>query len=195
MGESSKDLTILMNRAAEGSRSAADRLLPLVYEELRELAHAKLRNEPKNITLQATALVHEAYLRLGGAEGERWENRRHYFAAAAEAMRRILIERARRVAGPKAGGGQRRVALDEVDSAIDLDPARWIALDDGLAALTAHDPELAEIVSLRFFAGLSIDQIAAAIGVSARTVDNRWKVARAFLLKQMNSGTGEADGA
>jgi RNA polymerase sigma factor (TIGR02999 family) len=195
MGGSSKDLTMLMNRAAGGNRSAADELLPLVYQELRQLAHARLRNEPRNITLQATALVHEAYLRLGGGEGERWENRRHYFAAAAEAMRRILIERARRIAGPKAGGGQQRVALDDAEPAIDQDPDRWLALDDGLTALQDNDPELAEIVSLRFFAGLSIDQIAAAIGVSSRTIDNRWKVARAFLLKRMNSGTGEADGA
>jgi RNA polymerase sigma factor (TIGR02999 family) len=189
MDGSSKELTLLMNRAAEGSRSAADRLLPLVYEELRELAHAKLRNEPKNLTLQATALVHEAYLRLGGADGECWENRRHYFAAAAEAMRRILIERARRIAGPKAGGGKVRAAIDDVDAAIEQDPARWLALDDGLAALRGHDPELAEIVSLRFFAGLSIDQIASATGVSPRTVDNRWKIARAFLVKHMNADT------
>ncbi len=183
----SKSLTLLMNQASEGRPSAADKLLPLVYEELRKLAGAKLKNEPKNLTLQATALVHEAYLRLGGSEQEKWQSRRHYFAAAAEAMRRILIERARRVAGPKAGGGLKRHDAADMDAATEDDPARWLALDEGLKALTAHDPELAELVSLKFFAGLSVDQIAAALDVSPRTVDNHWKIARAFLLKHMNS--------
>jgi RNA polymerase sigma factor (TIGR02999 family) len=195
MDGSGNDLTLLMNRAAEGSRSATDELLPLVYDELRGLAHAKLRHEPGNLTLQATALVHEAYLRLGGSDGERWEHRRHYFAAAAEAMRRILIERARRVAGPKAGSGRVLADIDVVEAAVDCDPTSWLALDEVLAALSSHDAELAEIVSLRFFAGLSIDQIAAATGVSPRTVDNRWKVARAFLLKHMPSPAGESGGA
>ncbi len=187
MASPSKTLTLLMNEASEGRRSAADKLLPLVFEELRKLASAKLKHEPKNLTLQATALVHEAYLRLGGSEDVQWESRRHYFAAAAEAMRRILIERARRVAGPKAGGGSKQQGVSDADAAFEDNPVKWIALDDGLTALKAHDPELAELVSLKFFAGLSVDQIAAALGVSPRTVDNHWKVARAFLLKHMNS--------
>lgn len=187
MATPSKTLTLLMNEASEGRRSAADKLLPMVYDELRKLASAKLRHEPKDLTLQATALVHEAYLRLGGGEDVQWQSRRHYFAAAAEAMRRILIERARRVAGPKAGGGVKHEDVAESDAAFEDDPGKWIALDDGLTALTAHDPELAELVSLKFFAGLSVDQIAAALGVSPRTVDNHWKMARAFLVKRMNS--------
>ena len=187
MDRPSKTLTLLMNEASEGQRSAADRLLPLVYDELRKLAGAKLKNEPKNLTLQATALVHEAYLRLGGSEEVKWQSRRHYFAAAAEAMRRILIARARRVAGPKAGGGLKRHDAAELNVSTEDDPARWLALDEGLKELAAYDPELAELVSLKFFAGLSVDQIAAALEVSPRTVDNHWKVARAFLSKHMNS--------
>lgn len=192
MESPSKTLTLLMNQASEGRRSAADKLLPLVYDELRKLAAAKLKHEPKNLTLQATALVHEAYLRLGGSEKVQWEGRRHYFAAAAEAMRRILIERARRVAGPKAGGGLKRQT--EADIEVVDEPGKWLALDEGLTALAAHDPELAELVSLKFFAGLSVDQIAAAMGVSPRTVDNHWKVARAFLLKRMNAEVGSGGG-
>jgi RNA polymerase sigma factor (TIGR02999 family) len=187
MDTSLSNLTFLLNRAAGGDRAAADEILPMVYEELRRLARDKLQREPASLTLQATALVHEAYLRLGGGQGEQWENRRHYFGAAAEAMRRILIERARRVAGPKAGGG-RVVDIDDVEAALEKDPTRWLMLDESLSALKSHDSELAEIVSLRFFAGLSIDQIAAALGVSPRTIDNRWRVARAFLIRHMPPG-------
>jgi RNA polymerase sigma factor (TIGR02999 family) len=176
-----EELTALMHRAADGSKEAAERLLPLVYDELRELARRNLANEPAGHTLQATALVHEAYMRLGADPEARWDGRRHYFAAAAIAMRRILIERARRVAGPRRGGGRERVDLTDVDPASTPDSVDWLALDDALTALERHDAQLAELVSLRYFAGLSIDQTAAALGVSARTVDRDWKVARAFL--------------
>lgn len=186
-----KDLTVLLNRASVGSDSAAQAILPLVYDELRALAAAKLRDEPKEITLQATALVHEAYVRLGGDADMRWESRRHYFGAAAEAMRRILIERARRYAGPKRGGGAKRVDLANVDVALGDAPEEWLALDEALTALQAQDPSLAELVSLRFFAGLSVDQIAMTQGVSPRTVDNHWKLARAFLARHIG---GRASG-
>jgi RNA polymerase sigma factor (TIGR02999 family) len=177
-----KDLTVLMNRAADGSKSAAEHLLPLVYDELRDLARRNLANEPAGLTIQATALVHEAYMRLGADPAAKWDSRRHYFAAAAIAMRRILVERARRHAGPRRGGGRGRVPLEEVDIAGDTTTEiDWLALDEALAALEQHDPELAELVSLRYFAGLNIDQTGAALGVSARTVDRNWKVARAFL--------------
>lgn len=175
-----------MNEAASGSGSAAERMLPLVYEELRQLAAAKLRHEPSGLTLDATALVHEAFLRLGGSEHQQWRDRRHYFAAAAEAMRRILIERARRVAGPKAGGGRLREQLTEDNLDSISDPDKWLSLDEGLSALSRKDPELAEVVSLKFFAGLTVDQIAAALDVSPRTVDNHWRVARSFLLRHVS---------
>ena len=188
-----KDLTLLLNRAADGSKSAAESLLPLVYDELRELARRNLANEPAGLTLQATALVHEAYMRLGADPAARWDSRRHYFAAAAIAMRRILVERARRNAGPRRGGGRPRVPLEDADIAVDsTGPIDWLALDDALAALEQHDAELAELVSLRYFAGLNIDQTAAALNVSPRTVDRNWKVARAFLQHHF-ARVGDAD--
>ena len=180
-----------MNRAADGSKSAADHLLPLVYDELRELARRNLANEPAGLTLQATALVHEAYMRLGADPAARWDSRRHYFAAAAIAMRRILVERARRHAGPRRGGGRARIPLEDAEMAADAPaPVDWLALDDALAALERQDPELAELVSLRYFAGLNIDQTAQALGISPRTVDRNWKVATAFLRHHV-SRTGE----
>jgi RNA polymerase sigma factor (TIGR02999 family) len=183
-----------MNRAAGGSKSAAGDLLPLVYEELRDLARRNLANEPAGLTIQATALVHEAYLRLGADPAARWDNRRHYFAAAAIAMRRILVERARKVGGPKRGGGRGRVSLEEVDPASNPEqPVDWLALDDALASLEQHDPELAELVLLRYFAGLSVDQTAEALGVSARTIDRNWKVARAFLQHHITGAGGAGE--
>jgi RNA polymerase sigma factor (TIGR02999 family) len=169
-------------------------LLPQVYDELKEVAQRCLAHEPPGLTLQATALVHEAYMRLGGEHGK-WENRRHFFGAAAIAMRRILVERARAKAGPKRGGGRLRLSLDQDASAPTADPAEILSLDEALSALQATDAQLAEIVSLRYFAGLSIDQTAEALGMSPRSVDRAWKAARAFLRHHLGSGgsgAGEA---
>jgi RNA polymerase sigma factor (TIGR02999 family) len=186
-----QDVTVLLQKASEGDAAAADALLPTIYEALRQLAERQLAREAgrgAGMTLQATALVHEAYARLvsgGGAEIE-WQGRRHFFNACALAMRRILVERARRKRGPKAGGGRRRVDLAsaelEPSSKGDLpDEMNWIDLDQAMARLNEEDPTLAEVVHLRYFAGLSVDETALALNISARTVDRHWKVARAWL--------------
>lgn len=188
------NLTLLMDRAAAGSPSAAEALLPLVYNQLRAVAQKQLAAEPAGQTLQATALVHEAYLRLGADPNAQWDNRRHYFAAAAIAMRRILVERARQRRGPKRGGNLQRVPLDET-AAIQTDSSApepdWDALDRALTDLQQQDPDLVQVVHLRYFAGLSIDQTAAALGVSPRSVDRDWKVARAWLLDRINPQTSD----
>lgn len=164
-----------------GDAIPAQQLLPLVYEELRKLAAARLAMESPGHTLQATALVHEAYLRLAPAgQGARWENRGHFFAAAAEAMRRILVESARRKALPKHGGGRRRIALDEahriLESSDDL-----LQLDDALENLAREDGVAAEIVKLRLFTGLSVDEAAQALNLSRATAYRHWSFARAWL--------------
>ena len=158
--------------------------MPLLYEELRKLAAHKLSLEKPGQTLQATALVHEAYLRLVGGEQTRdWDSRGHFFAAAAEAMRRILIDRARHKQTRKAGGGQRRLDLDDIEPALEEGNGdRLLALDEALRQLEAEEPRKAELVKLRFFAGLTAEQAAAALGVSLRTANRHWAFARAWLL-------------
>jgi RNA polymerase sigma factor (TIGR02999 family) len=189
-------VTVLLNAAGQGDAAAASRLLPMVYEELRVLAQQRLAREPgggAGMTLQATALVHEAYLRLVKDSDAQWSGRNHFFAAAAIAMRRILVERARAYAGPKRGGGRARTPLDEdaVGGAeAPIDSVDWIALDEALKALEQHDPRMAEIVMLRFFAGLSVEKTAEVLGLSARHVKREWSVARAWLYERM---TGESD--
>lgn len=188
-------LTGIINLAGQGSKQASNELLPLVYDELRRLAEDRLRHEPANMTLQATALVHEAYLRLGADAEIRWEGRRHYFGAAAIAMRRILIERARARAGPKRGGGRARVPLTDAEltsAGQSPETVDWLALEEALSALERTDPDLARIVELRYFAGLSVEQVAGLLGVSARTVNRDWRLARAFLHDHL---TGERDDA
>ncbi len=171
-----------MTALGQGDPQAAGRLLPLVYDELRRLAAARLAHEKPGQTLQPTALVHEAYLRLVAAGDEpAWENRRHFFAAAAEAMRRILIEQARRKKRVKRGGGRVRVDLDQVevpdaDRGDDL-----LALDEALDALAREAPQKAELVKLRFFAGLSVEEAARCLGISRATADRHWAYARAYL--------------
>src|SRR6516165_2222679 len=162
------DVTRILSAIDRGDPQAAEQLLPLVYEELRKLAAARLAQEKPGQTLQATALVHEAYLRLVGAEiHQQWDSRGHFFAAAAEAMRRILVEQARRKQGPKAGGRLHRVPLDERAAPAIAGPMFDIlALNDALDKLAAQDPRKAELVKLRFFAGLTSDQAAAALGVA-----------------------------
>jgi RNA polymerase sigma factor (TIGR02999 family) len=179
------DVTRILNAIERGEAQATDELLPLVYEELRLLAAQKLSHEPPGQTLQATALVHEAYLRLVGDEPQSWENRGHFFSAAAEAMRRILVDNARRKQTQKCGGGRARVALDDaniVDTAV---PGEVVELDDALVRLAVEDPQAAEIVKLRLFAGLSIDQAAQAVRVSRATAYRQWTYARAWLRSEM----------
>jgi RNA polymerase sigma factor (TIGR02999 family) len=175
----------LLDSIAEGDPRAAHELLPLVYDELRRLARARMTRESPGHTLTPTALVHEAYLRLVGDEDPSWANRAHFFAAAAQAMRRILIERARRYGREKHGGGQWRVTLDEGLVGADAASAEVLALHEALTRLAAQDPEMARVVELHQFAGLSIAETAAALDASERTVSRRWTAARAWLRREM----------
>jgi RNA polymerase sigma factor (TIGR02999 family) len=183
-------VTQLLDAAAAGDPAAAAELLPLVYDELRKLAAARLASEAPGQTLQPTALVHEAYLRLVGAgAGPDWNGRGHFFAAAAEAMRRILVEAARRRATAKRGGGRDRVALDHLPvPAGDDDPADLLALDEALAELEGHDPQAAALVKLRYYAGLSHQEAAGALGIGRRAADRLWAVARAWLFRRVSDG-------
>lgn len=176
---------ILANLSA-GDPQGAAKLLPLVYEELRELARRRMAKEPAGLTIQATALVHEAYLRLVGDENLRWENRGQFFAAAAEAMRRILVERARKYRGRKHGGGRKRVSLEADAVEGRQGPSDDIlALDDALTRLEAEDKLHGDVVKLRYFAGLTIDQTAESLGISTATVERYWRFARAWLRTEM----------
>jgi RNA polymerase sigma factor (TIGR02999 family) len=176
------DVTRLLDAAAAGDRQAAADLLPLVYDELRQLAAARMAAESPAQTLQPTALVHEAYLRLiAPAEGLRWENRGHFFAAAAEAMRRILVDAARRKRTAKHGGNRRRVELPDVPARPDAADEQLLALDAALTRLAAEDPVAARVVELRHFAGLSIEDAAAMLGLSRATAYRHWTYARAWL--------------
>ena len=181
------DVTRILNAIERGEAQATDELLPLVYEELRLLAAQKLSHEPPGQTLQATALVHEAYLRLVGDEPQSWENRGHFFAAAAEAMRRILIEHARQRKTRKRGGDQERVDLGELilsdESGAALDEI--IALDEALKKLERKDKLKADLVKLRFYAGLTIEQSAKSLRISLTTAKTHWAYARAWLLREV----------
>lgn len=172
-------VTLLLEAAAGGDRQAAVGLLPLVYDELRKLAAARLTNEPDGHTLDATALVHEAYLRLVG--GQQFGGRGHFFAAAAEAMRRVLVEHARAAGRGKRGGDRRRVPLADFPGRADDDPHLFLSLDDALTRLAAEDPDAAAVANLRLFAGLSVDDAAAAVGASRATAFRHWAYARAWL--------------
>jgi len=182
------NVTEILNAIERGDAGATDELLPLVYEELRLLAAQKLSHESPGQTLQATALVHEAYLRLVGDEPQDWKNRGHFFAAAAEAMRRILVDNARHKQARKCGGGHERVGLDDADVADRATPEEIVALDDALAGLATQDPQAAEIVKLRLFAGLSMEQAAQAIGISRATAYRQWTYARAWLRSEIRGG-------
>lgn len=178
----------LLDSIAEGDAEAARDLLPLVYEELRQLARARMARETPGQTLTPTALVHEAYLRLVGDAGSSWQNRAHFFAAAAQAMRRILIERARRYGRQKHGGGRWRVTLDETLIGAAAPAGELLALDEALSRLSTQDREMAKVVELHQFAGLSIAETAAALGASQRTVSRRWTAARAWLRRELGRG-------
>jgi len=182
------DVTRILNAIERGDAKATDELLPLVYEELRLLAAQKLSHESPGQTLQATALVHEAYIRLVGDESRSWENRGHFFAAAAEAMRRILVENARHKRSLKRGGERSVVDLDAVETAAGTDSDDLVALDEALTKLNDMDPVKATLVKLRFFAGLNIDQAAEALGISHATAIRHWSFARAWLFHQVRKG-------
>src|SRR5262245_15529425 len=182
-GPPMSEVTRILSAIEQGDPHAAEQLLPLVYDELRRLAAHKLAQEKPGQTLQPTALVHEAYLRLVGAEqAQDWDGRRHFFAAAAEAMRRILVERARHKQTGKAGGGCRRLDLGDLEPALEGGGGdRVLALDEALGQLEAEEPRKAALVKLRFFAGLTIHQAAAALGVSLSTAEKDWAYARSWL--------------
>ena len=181
-------ITTLLNEAGGGDSHASADLLPLVYEQLRALAGRKMRQERPDQTLQATALVHEAYLRLvDTTKIQVWESRWHFFAAAAESMRRILVDNARSRARLKRGGGQQRVDLETLALTVDDPPDQLIELDEALTALAQEHPEKAQLVNLRYFGGLTHEEAAQAIGISTSTADRHWAFARAWLYREMSS--------
>jgi RNA polymerase sigma factor (TIGR02999 family) len=183
------EVTRILSALRDGETEAAGRLLPLVYDELRKLAAHRLAGEQPGQTLQPTALVHEAYLRLVGAEqGQRWDSRGHFFAAAAEAMRRLLIDNARRRNADKHGGGWQRIDLVDRELAVDSAGDDLLAVDEAMSKLAAHDPLVAKLVELRFFAGLTLAQAATALDVSLRTANRHWTYARAWLRRELDRG-------
>ena len=182
------NVTQILSHIEQGDPSAADLLLPLVYEELRKLAAANLANEKPGYTLQATALVHEAYMRLVDVEKvQRWDSRRHFFSAAAEAMRRILVERARQKGRTKHGGGAKRLALDEDLWITTTTPDQLLAVDESLSRLAQEDLAAAAVVNLRYFAGMSVAEAADALGVHRATAHRHWTYARAWIRADIRS--------
>jgi RNA polymerase sigma factor (TIGR02999 family) len=191
-----EEVTRILRDLAGGDAQAAEDLLPLVYDELRKLARARMAKERAGLTLEPTALVHEAYMRVvGSKDGQWWDNRGHFFAAAALAMRRILVERARHARRMKHGGGRQREELYEHSATEDGgEPIDLIALDEALSRLEVYDSRKAQIVSLRYFGGLTIEEVAGALGLSPATVKAEWMFARAWLRRQMVGDEGEAAG-
>jgi RNA polymerase sigma factor (TIGR02999 family) len=189
------EVTRVLSAIEEGDPHAAEQLLPLVYRELRQLAAQKLAQEKPGQTLEATALVHEAYIRLVDAEkAQRWNSRGHFFAAAAEAMRRILVEQARRQGRQKHGGGHQRVALKGLEWAVELPVADLLPLDEALTALAERDAQAGRLVQLHCFAGLSIEQAAEVLGLSPRTAYRDWAFARAWLYRELRGTEPPAEG-
>jgi RNA polymerase sigma factor (TIGR02999 family) len=185
------DVTRILAAIEEGDSRAVDRLLPVVYQELRRLAAQRLSREKPGQTLQPTALVHEAYLRLLGADNQNWKSRTHFFAAAVEAMRRILIENARRKHRLKRGGDRERADLNEDIAAADESSPDVLALDEALAKLREREPAVADLVKLRYFAGLTIEQAAEVLGISRRTANRQWAYARAWLFGEIRGDQGK----
>ena len=182
------DLTLILQKIERGDPQAAEQLLPLVYGELRKLAAAKMANEPAGLTLQPTALVHEAWLRLGGSDQPGWKNRAHFFAAAAEAMRRILIDRARRRQAVRHGGGLERASADALDlevAAPGADDAELLDVHEALDALARHDARKAEVVKQCYFVGLTFKEAALVLGISEVTARRDWSYARAWLFNEI----------
>jgi len=195
MAPRESDVTrVLAELRGPNRQEALDRLVSLAYSELRALAQAHLRYERPDHTLEVSALVHEAYLRLLGGDYPTWNDRQHFFRAAAEAMRRILIEHARSRVRAKRGGKQVRVPLSGISLAADQDPTDLLALDDAIRRLREQDPTAAEIVTLRFFGGLSVEETAQTLEMSERTVKREWAVARAWLYDALRGSGGSSDG-
>jgi RNA polymerase sigma factor (TIGR02999 family) len=188
------EVTRILSAVEQGDPHAANQLLPLVYEELRKLAAQKMAQEAPGQTLQPTALVHEAYMRLVDVDkAQHWDSRGHFFAAAAEAMRRILVENARRKKRIRHGGGRQQFQVDAIDLANEIADERLLALDEVLIKLAAEEPTVADVVKLRYFAGLTIEQTAQALGISVRTANRHWAYARAWLHQQLEqSGQDQA---
>jgi RNA polymerase sigma factor (TIGR02999 family) len=178
------DVTRILSEIDSGNASAAEDLLPLVYDELRKLAAARLAHEPEGQTLQPTALVHEAWLKLAGSE-QAWSGRGHFFSAAAEAMRRILIDRARQRKRERHGGGRTRVKLDAVDMAVATDGDTLLEVNEALERLSQESPQKAQLVKLRYFGGLTLSEAAQALGISLATAKRHWAYARAWLLCEL----------
>jgi len=189
------DVTRILERAQQGDAKAAEELLPLVYKELRRLAAHKMSLLPPGQTLQATALVHEAYLRLLGNEDKRWESRKHFFSAAAEAMRHILIDRARRRLRAKHGENAEKVPLDDIEIASPAKEEIVLQLNEALETLTKFSPEQAEVVKLRFFAGFTEPEIAEILNVSERSVQRQWSYAKAWLFERIEAAKADSNEA
>jgi RNA polymerase sigma factor (TIGR02999 family) len=183
--DSMSEITQVLQAVGRGEGQASEELLPLVYDELRRLAAARMANEAAGQTLQPTALVHEAWLRLVGDGDRTWQNRAHFFGAAAEAMRRILIENARRKSRLKRGGGQARLDIEELELAQTTPDDKVLLIDEALERLQAEDPEKARIVVLKFFGGLTNQEVAESLGVAERTVERQWAYAKAWLFRSI----------
>lgn len=181
------DLTQMLQAIRRGDGQASEELLPLVYHELRQLAAARMAQESAGQTLQATALVHEAWLRMVGEGDRTWQNRAHFFGAAAEAMRRILVENARRKSRLKRGGGQVRLDIEDLDLAAATPDDKVLLMDDALEQLKAEDPEKARLVVLKFFGGMTNQEVAESMGVTERTVERQWAYAKAWLFQKIQA--------
>ena len=182
------EITLLLESVARGDVRAAEELLPLVYDELRKLAAHRMTGESAGHTLQATALVHEAWLRLVGSDQKQWENRAHFFGAAAEAMRRILVEHARRKRSLKRGGGAEHIEFDESALVLAAPPEELLAVHEALDQLAREDAAAAELVKLRYFLGMTMEEAAAAMGLAKRTAENLWTYARVRLHREIRRG-------
>jgi RNA polymerase sigma factor (TIGR02999 family) len=191
MGSTMSDVTQILNQIEDGDPQAAEKLLPLVYDELRKLAATKMAQEKPGQTLQATALVHEAYVRLVDTEkAQQWDSRGHFFAAAAEAMRRILVEKARHKASPMHGGSRNRVELNDICSGTRVSPEDLLSIDEAIAKLAQVNPSKADLVRLRFYAGMSVPEAAKALGVSVASAERYWTYARSWLYCELTGEEG-----
>jgi RNA polymerase sigma factor (TIGR02999 family) len=188
------EVTRILDAIGQGDAGAAAQLLPLVYDELRRLAAQRMAQERPGQTLQATALVHEAYLRLVGDDRGEWDNRRHFFAAAAEAMRCILVDQARRKRRVRHGGDRERIDLDEACSLVQPPSDDLLALDEALTRLASRNPVRAEVVRLRFFAGLTMPEVARTLGISLPTAERYWAFARTWLFTELKEAQSSSDG-
>lgn len=191
MEDQSANITGLLRAAASGDRRDVDALMSAIYADLRRLAESQLRSERQDHTLQPTALVHEAYLRLVSQHSTDWKDRAHFFAIAARVIRRILVDHARQKQAHKRGGGQQRVALDPAEFAEPGTDPDLVALDEALETLAGIDPRQAQIVEMRFFGGLTVEEIAECLGIGRRSVDREWAAARAWLYLQLAGDSGE----